>query len=84
MVSVTSGLTTLAPSKSAWNCISRLLREAPPSTLREASRTPASFCIAETISMVWKAIPSSAARAICAAVVPRVMPVMLPFAYWSQ
>ena len=62
----------------------RLLREAPPSTFSSESFTPASFSIAPTMSIVWKAMPSRAARAMWAAVVPRVMPQMVPWAYWSQ
>ena len=40
--------------------------------------------MASSMSADWKAIPSRAARAMWPAVVPRVMPTIVPRAYWSQ
>ncbi len=49
-----------------------------------SSQMPESSFITSSTSATWKAIPSSAARARWPAVVPRVRPVMVPRAYWSQ
>src|SRR5664279_1770202 len=60
------------PSRSAWNCISRLLADAPPSTRSSATgaapAAAASLLIASSSAALWKAIDSRAARAICAIV----------------
>ncbi len=46
VVSRFSGRTTRTPSRSAWNCISRSLAAAPPSTRTSRSRVPVSASIA--------------------------------------
>ena len=74
---MTCGRTTGMPSRSAWNCISRLLTQAPPST-RSSVTGPVSLLIACSSAALWNAMLSSAARAMCATVVPRVMPTMAP------
>ena len=51
---------------------------APPSTRSSTSGAPASLRMASTRSATWKAMLSSAARAMWAAVVPRVMPTIVP------
>ena len=84
VVSATLGRTTGTCNRSAWNCMSRLLAEAPPSTRNSCTGMPESSCITSSTSATWKAMPSSAARAMWPAVVPRVRPVMVPRAYWSQ
>ena len=66
--------------RSAWNFIRRLLALAPPSTLRLVIGVPASSSIARMTSMDWKAMDSSAARAMWAAVAPRVRPQITPWA----
>ena len=60
--------------------MSHAFRVAPPSARSARTGSP----IAETTSAVWKAIASSAARAISARPVPRVMPEMSPRASASQ
>ena len=45
---------------------------------------PESACIAVKMSATCNAMDSSAARAMCARVVPRVRPTMVPRAYASQ
>src|ERR1051325_1810294 len=84
VVSVTLGRTTGTPSRLDWNCIRRLFADAPPSTRSSLSLIFASACMARRTSATWNAMPSSAARAMCAAVVPRVTPATRPRAYWSQ
>src|SRR2546425_5585646 len=49
-----------------------------------AQLSPESFCIASSTSALWKAIDSSAARAMCAREVPRVRPSIAPRARGSQ
>lgn len=58
----------------------KLLTLAPPSTRSSRIVRPASRSMAERTSATWKAIPSNAARAKWAAVVPRVMPTIVPLA----
>src|SRR6185295_7311271 len=84
VVSVFSGRKTDTPRMSAWNCISRLLRAAPPSTRSSLNAQPASWCIASIRSAVWKAMLSSAARAMWARLEPRVRPMIVPRAYASH
>src|ERR1019366_8007145 len=75
---MTFGRSTGMPSRSAWNCISRSLTEAPPSTRSSVTTAPpaaiASLLIASSRAALWKAIDSRAARAMCAIVEPRVRP----------
>ena len=84
VVSVFAGRSTGTPSKSAWNCSSRSLRAAPPSTRSSASGWPQSCCMASMRSAVWNAMLSSAARAMCARFDPRVRPTMVPRAAASH
>ena len=85
---MTFGRTTGMPSRSAWNCISRSLTEAPPSTRSSATGAPpaatTSLLIASSSAALWKAIDSSAARAMWAIVEPRVRPTMVPRASGFQ
>jgi hypothetical protein len=53
VVSSTFGRTTGTPRMSAWNCISRSLAAAPPSTRSSFSFSPESFCIASSTSALW-------------------------------
>ena len=76
--------TTGAPSRSAWNCMSRASRLPPPSTRNSRTARPESACMAFNTSVLWKAMASRVARAICAAVVPRVSPTSAPRACGSQ
>jgi len=64
--------------------MSALFTEAPPSTLSSRILRPESASIAPIRSAVWNAMLSSAARARCAAVVPRVTPTIAPLAAGSQ
>ena len=84
VVSFTADRATGTPSTSAWNCISSRFSVAPPSTRSHDTGAPVSSAIAPSMSRVWYAIDSSAARATCPAVVPRVSPTMAPRAYMSQ
>ena len=68
------------PSTSAWNCMRNRFAVAPPSA-RRISSSPGTASIT---SATWNAIASSAARAMCARVVPRVMPLIRPRASGSQ
>ena len=63
--------------------MSRSFSAAPPST-RSGEVSAGVLLIATRRSHTSNAIPSSVARATCAAVVPRVRPVILPRAPWSQ
>jgi hypothetical protein len=49
---------------SAWNCMSVSLAIMPPSTLSSVRSTPESALTASSTSRVWKAVASSAARAM--------------------
>ena len=84
MVSITFGRTTGTPSRSAWVCMSRSLRLAPPSTLKSRKACPDSTRMASARSKTERAMPSSVARARWAAVVPRSMPRMTPRASGRQ
>ena len=75
---MTEGRMMRTPVRSAWNCISRLLATAPPSTRISVEVCPVSAAMARTTSSTSKAIASSAARVMCAEVVPRVMPTIVP------
>src|SRR5262245_16639880 len=55
-----------------------LLVAAPPSTRSSVSGMPESAAIASSRSATWYAMLSRAARAMCAAVVPRVTPTFVP------
>jgi hypothetical protein len=57
---------------------------APPSTRSSFSAMPESAAMASISSALWNAIASSAARAMCARFVPRVMPTSVPRARGSQ
>ena len=76
------------PSRSAWNCISRSFTQAPPSTRSSLTGAPpaatASRLIACSSAALWNAMLSSAARAMCATVDPRVRPTIAPRASASQ
>ena len=72
------------PSRLAWNCNSRLLTAAPPSTRSSVIGAAASPIIAVSRAALWKAIDSSAARAMWATVVPRLRPRIAPFAAGIQ
>ena len=54
------------------------MTEAPPSTRRAVTGFPPAAVMASTTSRTWKAMASTTARAMWAAPVPRVMPVMVP------
>ena len=69
---------------SAWNCISRSFTAAPPSTRSAPSGVPVSLCTASSTSATWKAMLSSAARAMCPGVVSRRRPISMPPACGSQ
>src|SRR6266571_5406971 len=84
VVSITRGRSTEAPMRSASNWQRNPLAAAPPSTFSSRMPAPASAAIASSTSRVWYAIASSAARARCARVVPRVRPTSVPRAYGSQ
>ena len=84
MVSTRAARRTGTPSTSAWNCISQRLRAAPPSARSSRVASPASSSMARMTSAVPYAIDSSAARARCDAVVPRVMPTTVPRASGIQ
>ena len=60
------------------------LAAAPPSTRSSVRSMPASSRMASSRSATWNAMLSSAARAMWPAVVPRVMPTIVPRAYGSQ
>ena len=84
VVSSIAGRSTGRPSTSACICMRRSLAAAPPSTRSRGRAAPASCSIAETTSATESEIAWSAARAIWAAVVPRVMPTSNPRACGSQ
>ena len=70
-----AGRATGTPSRSAWNCMSRSFCAGAAVDLEDAGWAGAPRArIASARSSIWKAIPSSVARARCAAVVPRSMP----------
>jgi hypothetical protein len=79
---MTFGRTTGIPRRSAWNCISRLFTQAPPSTRSSATGAPpaatASRLIACNSAALWNAMLSRAARAMWATVLPRVSPTIAP------
>ena len=78
------GRTTGIPAKSACICINKSFRAAPPSTRNVAIGAARSLFIAPISSVLESAIASSAARAMCAFVVPRVSPRIAPRACGSQ
>ena len=78
VVSITRGRRTGMPSRSAWYCMSQSFATAPPSTCSARTRAPASRAMASTRSRLWNASDSSAARTMCARVVPRVSPSSAP------
>src|SRR5712692_181356 len=84
VVSITLGRSTATFMMSAWNWQRKSFAAAPPSTRSSLTPIPASAAIASSTSRLWKAIASSAARARCAPVVPRVSPTIVPRAYMSQ
>src|SRR6266403_2260428 len=84
VVSITRGRNTATSSTSAWNWHRKSFAAAPPSTRSSRTAIPASAAIASSTSRLWNAIASSAARARCAPVVPRVRPTIVPRAYMSQ
>src|SRR6266581_713515 len=84
VVSITLGRSTATFMMSAWNWQRKSFAAAPPSTRSSLTPIPASAAIAPSTSRLWKAIASSAARARCAPVVPRVSPTIVPRAYMSQ
>ena len=57
---------------------------APPSTLRDKGFSRESFSTATRLSRAWYAMDSSALRQICSLLLPRVRPMIIPRAYWSQ
>ena len=62
---MTLGRTTGTRSRSAWNCMSSSLATMPPSTFSSVRSTPESAFMASRTSRLWKAVASSAARAMC-------------------
>ena len=85
VVSTMSGRSTGTPSMSAWNCISQSFVVAPPSTRSRSNCVPArARASRSSTSAVPYAIASSAARARCARLVPRVSPTIVPRASASQ
>jgi len=84
VVSVLVGRRTGMPAKSACICINRLFCDAPPSTRSSVMGSGSDSFMTSMSSALESAMASRAALAMCAFVVPRVIPMIAPRAWGSH